>query len=325
MAYIYEKVKGNNTYYYLRLDKKVKGKKIVKDIAYLGNNLQKININTILNNTEYKKEINKSYKTINKYLSSKYYLEKAKAKKFKKNKHLTKEQQINLEAIKLHFNNRFLKLHKQTQLDIYNNFLISFTYNSTAIEGNTILLRDVKKILSDEKINLKDKTLREVYDLRNTKDTFFDVFNKKISVKLIINTHKGLMKDIDNRIDFRNFDVRVIKARFKSAPYFRIEKEINELIKWHNDFKDNSFVKSILFHHKFEQIHPFADGNGRTGRILLNNILLNNKFPPIIITRKNRTKYLDNLEIADKKEDYKPLIAFMIQEYEQSYWENFII
>lgn len=328
MVYIYSKVINGKPYYYLRMDKREKDKKIIKDIAYLGTDLSKINLDKLLDDFKYKKEIRKSYKVINKYINSNYYLNKAKSEKLHKDKYLTSEQQILLESIRLHFKDRFLRLDKNTQKEIYDNFIVSFTYNTTSIEGNTIPLNDVRKILSEDKIQLKNKTLREIYDLRNTKDTFFSIVNSKrsMSIDFIINIHKQLVKDIDVRVGFRKHDVRVIKSRFDSAPYFRIEKEMNELINWYKENKKlNPFILATIFHHKFEKIHPFSDGNGRTGRILMNYILIKNNYPPIIITKKNREKYLDALESADKSEEYSKLLSFLLEEYKVGYWENFVI
>ena len=193
MAYIYEKIIGKRSYYYLRMDETINKKKIVKDIAYLGNDLSKINLKDLMSNHKYKKEIKKSYKTISKFINSKYYINKAKTKKLKKEEYLTKEQQTVLEAIRLHFKDRFLKLDKQTQKEVYNNFIVSYAYNTTSIEGNTIPMKDVEKILN-KGITPKNRELREVYDLRNTKEAFFYFFNKKkLDKKLIIDIHDNLL------------------------------------------------------------------------------------------------------------------------------------
>ncbi|MFH0905957.1 MAG: Fic family protein [archaeon] len=328
MVYIYEKKINGESYYYLRLDKRINGKKIVKDIAYLGNNLNKINIEDILNSKNYGKEIKKSYRAINRFLTSKHYLEKIKKMKLKEDKYLTKEQLQNLEIIKLHFKDRFLKLDSKTKKQVYDDFLVSFTYNTTSIEGNTISLNNVRKFLSQENFSIKNKNLREIYDLRNTKDTFYKFLSQKeINKQLIIDIHDNLMKDIDNRTGFRKHDVRVFKSRFDSSPYFRVEKEINELLEFYKENKNklHPFVLATIFHHKFEKIHPFYDGNGRSGRMIFNLILINSNFAPIIITKTNRNKYLDALETSDKLEDYSKLISFLITEYEKGYFENFLI
>jgi len=324
MVYIYEKIIGKVPYYYLRLNIVKNGKMIVKDIAYLGNDMSKINVESLMKNSKYKEEIKKSYKTISKFVNSKHYLKKAEALKLKADKYLTEEQKVLLESIRLHFKDRFLKLDKQTQKEVYDNFIVSFAYNTTSIEGNTIPLKETAEILN-EGITPKNRELREIYDLRNTKDTFFWILEqKKLNKELIGETHDRLLKDVDLRLGFRNHDIRVLHARFKAAPFFMIDEEIDYLLKWLDENKEtNLFALATMFHHRFEKIHPFSDGNGRTGRILFNWLLIKNNYPPLIITKKNRDEYLTALEASDKRTDYKPLIDFLLKEYEKGYWDNF--
>ena len=103
------------------------------------------------------------------------------------------------------------------------------------------------------------------------------------------------------------------------------------LLKWINDQQLHPFVRAVIFHHKFEKIHPFMDGNGRTGRMLMNVLLLKEHYPPIIIRKKNRTAYLDVLRKADKtaplkakKEDYESLLSFTAKEYADMHWNVFL-
>ena len=104
------------------------------------------------------------------------------------------------------------------------------------------------------------------------------------------------------------------------------------LLKWYEENKKilHPFVLASIFHHKFEKIHPFSDGNGRTGRMLVNMILLKNNYPPMIIYKKDRRMYLDALSSADNinltKTDvkYKTLINFMLDEMSASYWNLFL-
>ena len=105
------------------------------------------------------------------------------------------------------------------------------------------------------------------------------------------------------------------------------------LLKWYNknSNKIHPFVLAVIFHHKFEKIHPFMDGNGRTGRILLNYILIKNDYPPLIIYKKTRAEYLEVLRKADKSEltkwgyeDYSQLVKFVADELILSYWNIFL-
>jgi Fic family protein len=106
------------------------------------------------------------------------------------------------------------------------------------------------------------------------------------------------------------------------------------LLKWYNENKNklHPLVLGAVFHHKFEKIHPFFDGNGRTGRMLFNYILIKNNYPPIIIHRKTRTGYLEALKTADKsnlikfdKADYLDLVEFCCDEMIEGYWNNFLV
>jgi Fic family protein len=90
-------------------------------------------------------------------------------------------------------------------------------------------------------------------------------------------------------------------------------------------------VLASIFHHQFEKIHPFMDGNGRTGRILFNFILIKHKYPPIVIHNKNRSFYLEALRIADssylneiKNDSYFKLIRYLADEMISSYWDIFL-
>jgi Fic family protein len=332
MVYIYKKKVGNRNYYYLRASERRDGKVIVKDIAYLGSTLEDVK-KAINNLPKYKEEIRKAYKNIHNFLESNRYLEKAKQLKLKKDDFL-KEKLTEIEACKLHYVKEFNKQDFLTKQEIWKNFIIEFAFNTTSIEGNTINLAEARALLENEKTP-KNKTLREIYDLQNTEKVFNEILNskKEITHELIINIHKNLMNNIDKRIGYRTQDVRVIRANFKATPAPYVKTDMDLLLKWYNENENklHSLALSIIFHHKFEKIHPFMDGNGRAGRILLNLILIKSDYPPLIIKNKNREKYLNNMRKADKSdlskskiEDYLNLIQFGAEEMTGSYWNIFL-
>lgn len=331
MAYIYEKIISGKSYYYLRISKKVKNKLVVKDIAYLGTDIEKIQEKIDKIPKKYSPEIRKSYNNIKKYINSNYYLKKV--EKIKSDKYIEYDKLKEIESVKLHYNSKFLKLDALTKADYYLSFLVEFAHNTTSIEGNTITLKQASDIIYKNKGINKD--IREIFDIKNTKEAFFYLIenNPKLSKKLIIELHKILVKNIDERVGFRNHDIRVFKANFKSTPKEFVETDIKLLLEWYekNKTKYHPLVLACLFHHKFEKIHPFADGNGRTGRMLMIYILIQNKYPPFIVHVKNRDEYLSALSLADKSElfkssmkDYKKLIDFVSSEYIKSYWNHFL-
>ena len=331
MVYIYKKVIGDKTYYYLRASER-KGKRIiVKDIAYLGSTIKevKVNLEKLL---PYKDKIRKAYRTIHNFLESNYYLEIILKSKLKKDEFLQKLNEI--EACKLHYNSIFKKQDKITQEEILKNFVIEFSFNTTSMEGNTINLAEAKSLLQ-EGLTPKDKTLREIYDLQNTEKVFFEIIKLKeeLSNDLIIKIHDKLIENIDPRKGYRITDIIVVRANFKATPAPYVKTDMDLLLKWYNQNKQklHPLVLGTIFHHKFEKIHPFMDGNGRTGRMLLNYILLKNNYSPIIIHKKSRKEYLEALRLADKsnltevkKEDYKKLIEFNAEEMIETYWNIFL-
>ena len=112
-----------------------------------------------------------------------------------------------------------------------------------------------------------------------------------------------------------------------------MKADLDLLTKWYdaNKKKLHPFTLAVIFHHKFEKIHPFMDGNGRTGRILMNFILMKNNYPPVIIQKKNRSEFLDALSTADESfvteatlEKYAELLQFVTAELNETYWNNFL-
>ncbi len=332
MVYLYKKTIGKNVYYYLRASERKQGKIIVKDISYLGSSIEEVK-KELNNLPKYSEQIKKAYKTINNFLESNYYLEKVKALKLKKDEFLG-DRLYKIEACKLHYNSEFKNNKELTKQEIIRNFIIEFAFNTTSIEGNTIKLNEARNLLQDG-ITPKNKTLREVYDLQNTEKVFLGLLikNEEISHELIIDIHSKLMENIDVRKGYRTQDVRVIKAGFKATPAPYVKTDMGLLLEWYKKNKKlfNPLVLATAFHHKFEKIHPFMDGNGRTGRMLLNYILLINKNPPLVIHSKTRLEYLKALRTADeskpselRREHYQKLIDFNTSEMIETYWNIFL-
>jgi len=335
MAYIHVKRIGDKKYYTLRMSIRKGDKVVTKDIANLGDDLFKIRIEDL--EKKYKKEIRKSYHAIKKFLDSNHYIEIAKKLKLKKDEYLTKEQIFEIEAVKLHYQKTFLKLDSLTKQDVFESFLINFAVNTTSIEGNTITLKEAYDLFK-ENITPK-KPLRDVYDLINTKKVILFLQEKKpeINSDLIENIHDMLLENIDNRKGFRNHDIRILGQPFKPSPAIYVKADIGLLLKWYNDNhnKIHPWVLAIFFHHKFEKIHPFSDGNGRAGRILVNYILDLSGYPPLIISRRFRKEYLKLMNEADNAlknnlldndlKYYRGLIEFIHSQFFASYWDNFLV
>ena len=334
MVYIYKKPIGDKNYYYLRASEKKGKRTITKDIAYLGSSIEEVKSN-LDKLPKYKDKIRKSYKIINYFLESNHFLEKAIKLKLKQDSFL-KDKTNEAEACKIHYRETFGKLDKLTKKEIFKNYVIEFAYNTASIEGNTINLEEARNLLN-EGITPKDKTLREIYDLKNTEKVFFDLLENKLKNELnhdlIIEIHDKLLENIDERKGYRTTNIRVVKSNFDASPGKYVKTDMNLLLKWLNEntSKIHPLVLAIVFHHKFEKIHPFMDGNGRTGRMIMNYILLKHNLPPTIIHKKARKEYLEAMREADEcnlwkldEKKYGDLIDYGANEFIETYWSIFL-
>jgi Fic family protein len=330
MVYIYKKTVAGKPQYYLRLSQRDGTRVIAKDIAYLGSSIKDVQ-NKLDNLKEYRQEIRKAHKNIQRVINANIWLEEVKSRKLKKNDYFDKLLE-EVEACQLHFSSQFLKKNKKTRQDIFKQFAIEFSYNTTSLEGNTIKLAEAQKLLT-QGLSPADRTMREIHDVQNTEKVFLEWEKYDLTNESIIILHKDLMNQIDERTGYRLEDVRVFRSRFDVTPAKYVKADMDLLLKWYKKQKSklHPFVLACLFHHKFEKIHPFMDGNGRTGRLLFNIILMQNQYPPVIIEKKLRSSYLDALSEADSSDlgsvdisKYKKLVQFAAKELIGQYWGMFL-
>ncbi|SDA70627.1 Fic family protein [Algoriphagus alkaliphilus] len=196
-------------------------------------------------------------------------------------------------------------------------------YNSNAIENSTLSLEDTEKILSGGSLERK-VTIREVYEAKNLAkitETLLEKTESKLSVKIILNLHKTLLSDIDDNIAgrFRSGKEWVRVGNHLGANPQFVAALVQELVDQYNQKKIPYFLDAIAhFHAEFETIHPFVDGNGRMGRVLINLQLMNMGLPPIIIQNKSKlteyyplfTQYQSTLKFGG----FTGLLALLLQE-----------
>jgi Fic family protein len=96
-----------------------------------------------------------------------------------------------------------------------------------------------------------------------------------------------------------------------------VERLLKELVRWYNQNKKKypPIVLAAVVHNQFENIHPFQDGNGRVGRLLLNNVLLKHNLPPLNIEMRNRTQYYAALQAYETDHNIRPTLELMLKEY----------
>jgi len=200
-----------------------------------------------------------------------------------------------------------------------------FTYNTNAIEGSTITQNEVFEILEQNKWPF-NKPKGEISEAYGGAQAIKYIRKSKVhlSLKLIKDIHRiifensksfaGKLRERGVEVGIRNGFGDIIHL---GAPATRVVPLLAELIKWYNKNRKKlpAIVLAIVVHNQFEYIHPFEDGNGRVGRLLLNNILLKHKLPPVNISMKNRKRYYDTLKDFQKTGNIKPSIELILKEY----------
>ncbi len=205
-------------------------------------------------------------------------------------------------------------------------FSVEWTYNSNAIEGNTLTLRETQLVLR-EGITIKGISLREHFEAKNHEraieylEDLVTRKNKGILEKEIFSVHElvlsGIEEDYAGR--YRDGQVRITGANFVPPNSLKVSDLMEELFNWVNNNPENLDIIALVarFHHRFVWIHPFFDGNGRTSRLAMNLILMQQGFPPAVILKHDRKKYYEALNQANNGE-YNKLILLIAQTIERS-------
>jgi Fic family protein len=199
-----------------------------------------------------------------------------------------------------------------------------FTFNTNAIEGSKINKKEVKDILEEDK--WPDKSKEDIAETYGVDEAIRHIRGTKehISMDLMKKIHKIVFKNSKSFAGkFRKKGEEVVVMDNKGsvvhegAHQNRIRHLLTQLINWYeeNKAKYPALVLGAVVHNQFENIHPFADGNGRVGRILLNNILLKHGLPPINIDFKNRLEYYQTLKSYEMDKNLKPTIKLYLKEY----------
>lgn len=228
---------------------------------------------------------------------------------------------------------RLNRLRPLTQSEINrirHEFIIESCYNSNAIEGNTITLRETALILNDG-ITIAEKPVREHLDIIGYKDAFrflYDIVsqNEPISERAIKDIHAlVLMSDAEHKGRYRNIPVRIMGADSQTSPPYLIEEHMAKMIAdYHAKSKSSHPIEAVSWLHlQFESIHPFIDGNGRTGRLLLNFELMKHGLLPVDIKYSDRQRYYECFDIFHENQDVKGL-ARLIAEYEATELKRYI-
>jgi Fic family protein len=198
---------------------------------------------------------------------------------------------------------------------------LEWTYHSNAIEGNTLTLRETKVVL--EGITVGGKTLREHFEATNHRDAILYVEevvakNEPLTEWLI---RSLVLKAIDDKEAGRYRQENVVIAGASTTPpdFLHLPAEMANLVRWHEDAAGiHPVERAAELHTRFVKIHPFVDGNGRTGRLLLNLELMKAGYPPAIIRKEDRLNYYDALDEACALGDYRAITRLVAEAVERS-------
>lgn len=202
--------------------------------------------------------------------------------------------------------------------DIRDQFILKLTYHSNSIEGSTLTEPDTAAILFNNAV-LPNKSLTEHLEAKNHQTALDYLFNyiakkEKINESLILKLHNILMNGVRSDAGvYRNHGVRITGVNLPTANYVSIPRLMPEVMARITEKTKDTIALSAGVHSKFEQIHPFGDGNGRVGRLLMSAMLLQANFPPAIIYQQQKQLYYTYLYKAQTKGDHSQLEDFLCE------------
>lgn len=223
----------------------------------------------------------------------------------------------------------------QTEQDLetaLSNFRILFAYHSNVIENEEVTYHDTREIFENGKVINFTGDLRTLFEIKNQK-ICFDFLKKPILQKEILTeefvkkVHKRLM---DGCYDEVRYEKGERPGKYKIHDYGvgdgigaypeDVAEEMQDLLNEINEFTGkNILTAAAYFHLRFESIHPFADGNGRVGRTLMNYFLMTHNHPPMIIYNEDKQTYYMALSVFDKTEEISGFVRFLKEQTEKTW------
>lgn len=197
-------------------------------------------------------------------------------------------------------------------------------YTSNAIEGNTLTRKETEMAI-EERITFGAKPINDYLEAINHAKAFEFIQTSaakavKIDENYILQIHKIILSGIDdgNAGFYRSVRVRISGSQTILPNPLKVPDLMKEFSAWLLQKEDDMLLKAIEAHYRLVTIHPFIDGNGRTARLLLNSMLLESGYAPIIIRPIDRKRYLSALETYQTRENSEPYYKFMLSALNRS-------
>ncbi|MBR5340731.1 MAG: Fic family protein [Erysipelotrichaceae bacterium] len=216
---------------------------------------------------------------------------------------------------------------------ILNDFRILFAYHSNRIENEETDYQIVKEVFEKDRVSSFNGDPRTLFEIQNQKKCYELLLDKMVNrepvtIDLIKEVHKTLT---EGTYDETRYNKGERPGEFKKGDYIvgkdeigsdaeDVEKDLNELLEEINESDSSDYLTiAAYFHLRFESIHPFADGNGRVGRTLLNYYLIIHDIRPLIVYDEDKKIYYECLQAYDHKEDIEPLKKFLKYSQEKTW------
>lgn len=209
-----------------------------------------------------------------------------------------------------------------------NGHSVSFAYHSGNLENARITYNDTREIFDHDGVTSYTGDLRTLFEIRNAKDAnelFLQAFRERRALdELLVKEFQKCLTQ--NTYDTRRYQLGERPGAYKRHDYVtgkneigaapeNVPEEMRELLdELHGIPADRLLRAAAYYHVKFENIHPFADGNGRTGRITMNYFLVLNGHPPITVHQEDRKAYYAALEAWDERQELLPMESFLIEQ-----------
>ena len=196
--------------------------------------------------------------------------------------------------------------------NIYHFSQVNFSYNSNRIEGSKLTREETEQIFNASNLIIDNDDTIETINHFKLFDYILEKLDKPLSINMIIKMNVILKQNTSHSKD-PNYNIGGFKiidniigqiVPTKTSSYKNVEKELNKLLKEYNEISTPTIEDIIDFHYKFELIHPFSDGNGRVGRIIMFKECLKNNIIPFIILNEHKNFYLRGLKEYSKDKLY---------------------
>lgn len=287
---IVKKTLGNETYYYLQHSRR-EGASVRKKELYLGKQIPK-NIDALKGAFAHEMYKERWYSIFNK--------------------------------VKEHYSKEQAHIPLSSKKEESKKFTIKFTYNTQKIEGSKLTLRETAELLENG-ITPSSKPLIDVLEAESHRTVFEEMllYQKELSLQLVLEWHKKLFQkskpDIAGKI--RRHSVAISGSRFIPPLAVEVYPLLREFFSWYsaNKAKLHPVELAARVHLRFVTIHPFADGNGRISRLIMNFVLHKNKYPMLDIPYEKRNSYYNALERSQVKKIDDIFVQWLFRRYEKEY------